>query len=74
MSAQATVAGLLGVALLLSAGTVEAGPGDVYYIADQDTDDVQELYRQDARSGAVAKINPPLVEGRRVETFSIAPR
>jgi len=39
------------------------------YIADGDTDGVQELYRSDLKSGQVLKLNGPIVAGGRVESY-----
>ena len=43
----------------------EIGPKGriVVYRADQDTDDVFEVYRVDLKTGAVTKLNGPLVAG-----------
>jgi hypothetical protein len=40
----------------------------VFYRADQDRDDVYELYRADLQTGGVTKLNPTLVTGGEVSS------
>lgn len=50
-------------------GAATARNGDVFYIADQDTDGVDELYHVDDRTGEVTRLNSPLVAGGDVTDF-----
>lgn len=43
--------------------------GALYYLADQDTVGIPELYRFDFARGAVTKVNPPLASGGTVHIF-----
>lgn len=55
---------------------VEIGPKGkgALYFADQDTDEVQEVYWADLRKGGVRKLNGPIVTGGRVVRGSIDPK
>ena len=56
---------------LLSSGVATAQKGGVVYLADQDTVGVDELYRADLKTGAVTKLNAPLVAGGDVRDFGV---
>ncbi len=57
--------------VMLSSGVATARTGDVIYVADQDTDGVNELYRVDLKTDAVTKLNGPLVAGGDVERWDV---
>jgi 6-phosphogluconolactonase (cycloisomerase 2 family) len=46
----------------------------VVYSADQDTDEIFELYRANLKTGAVTKLNPTLVANGDVGGFDIGPK
>ncbi len=55
----------------LEAPSVDPKGRFTVYIADGDTDGVQELYRSDIKSGQAAKLNGPIAAGGRVESFLV---
>jgi hypothetical protein len=50
---------------------IEPSSGAVVYLADQDTDQVTELYRTDFKTGANTRLNQDLVQNGGVGPFQL---